>query len=495
MQRNICLQDKLIDIERLLGRIVISLFCSLSIISCEKIIVNKGDSEDILVSSDSITYNSDWTFITHGNAVVDYSTIFPQNTVNLIEISMTASKWSSIRTNMKSLFGNDFGISGGGVSAPGGAGADFPDTETDYVDVLIKFNGRLWKNVGFRLKGNSSLQRAWSSGIYKLPFRLNFDKFEDKYPGTKNQHFYGFKELSFSPAFGDQSLIREKITPDIFRLAGIAAAQTAFYRVYIDFGSGSKYCGVYTAVEIPDDSMIDNQFGEEEGNIYKPESKFSNFLQSEFEKKNNEIKADYSDVKVFISALTSTLRTSNPVQWRTKLEAAFNIHDFIKYLAVNNAIANWDSYGNMAHNFYLYNNSLLKLTWIPWDHNEALSGSTGITGTVNSGGSGMNHNPLSLSMNEVSSSWPLIRYLADDPIYLAEYKVDLKSFNNNVFTELAMNAIIDKYYSLISIYAIGTEGEKTSYTYLTSNSSFTNAFSDLKKHITARKTLISGYVP
>ncbi len=140
-------------------------------------------------------------------------------------------------------------------------------------------------------------------GIYKLPFRLNFDKFEDVFPGIKNQHFYGFKELSFSPSFRDQSLMREKVTPDIFRLAGIPAAQTAFYRVYIDFGSGLKYCGVYTVVEIPDDNMIKEQFGEEKGNIYKPESKLTGFILKEFDKKNNETAADYSDVIAFISAL------------------------------------------------------------------------------------------------------------------------------------------------------------------------------------------------
>lgn len=469
--------------------------------SCSKDdkISDEGDSgeDENPISADSLIYNPDWAYLSHGKANPDYTVVFPQSSVNRIDITMAATQWSSIRTNMKSLFGYDFG----GKSSGGG---DFPDAEADYVDVLLKFSGKSWKNVGFRLKGNSSLAQAWGEGIYKLPFKLNFDKFEDTYPGTTNQHFFGFKELSFSPSFRDQSLMREKLAPDIFRLGGIPAAQTAFYRVYIDFGAGSKYCGVYTAVEIPEDHLIKRQFGEEKGNIYKPESKLASFVQSEFNKKNNETEADYSDVKAFITALNSSLRTSNAEQWRTNLEAVFNVDHFIKYLAINNAIVNWDSYGNMAHNYYLYNHSSKKLTWIPWDHNESLSGSPGITGTSTSGSSaggpgggqgGGNHTGISLSMNEAASSWPLIRYVADDAIYMARYKTYIKEFNENVFTESAMNALIDKYNSLITPYAIGAEGEQTGYTYLTSNSSYTSAISALKTHVVSRRALILSYVP
>jgi spore coat protein H len=75
------------------------------------------------------------------------------------------------------------------------------------------------------------LRLAWQQGNYKLPIRLNFDEFEDKFIAITNQHFYGFEEMTFSPGAKDPSLIREKATSDIFRMAGIPAARTAFYRV------------------------------------------------------------------------------------------------------------------------------------------------------------------------------------------------------------------------------------------------------------------------
>ncbi|HMR56747.1 MAG TPA: CotH kinase family protein, partial [Cyclobacteriaceae bacterium] len=200
--------------------------------SCENLQHTQPVEPDLILT--------DWTDLTHGNNVdPDYETIFPQNQVNTLEIVLGETNWQIIRTNMKNLFGYNFGSI---VSPPGG----MPVSEPEYVPVSVKFNGKEWYKVGFRLKGNSTLGTSWRQGIYKLPFRLNFDRFEDVYPQIKNQRLYGFKELSLSPGAKDQSLLREKAGADIFRMAGIPSAQTAFYKVYINFGDGLMYCGVYT---------------------------------------------------------------------------------------------------------------------------------------------------------------------------------------------------------------------------------------------------------
>lgn len=453
----------------------------LLLISCKK-------DNDIIdtTESDTVNYNPDWTFTSHGKAACNYDVVFPQNAVNTIEIYLGKDLWDDINDDMKSICGYRFGQSGTGM---------FSGEEAAYVDPLIKFNGKQWKNTGFRLKGNSTLSVSWSRGIYKLPFRLNFDEFEDDYPAIKNQRFYGFKELSFSPGFKDPSLIREKLASDIFRLSGIAVAQSAFYKVYIDFGDGLKYCGIYTAVELPDDNMIEDQIGEDDGNIYKPESTFATFKESEFEKKNNETENDFSDVTAFIAALNSNTRLSDPGLWRTNLEKTFNMDYFIKYLAINNAIVNWDSYGVMAHNYYLYNHSANRLTWIPWDHNESMIGDPGITGTASGGPPEQNHTPLSLSMNEVGAQWALISHLRDDAVYFERYKNYLKWFNTDILSQSAITSMIDTYHELIYPYVAGDEKEEFPYSSLQSVSDFTSSPTQLKQHFTKRSALISSYVP
>src|SRR5690606_31230712 len=125
-----------------------------------------------------------------------------------------------------------------------------------YVPVTVVFEDQTWTNVGLRFKGNSSLRSTWERGNLKLSMRLDFDQFEDDDPSIKNQRFYGFKQLALANGFSDDSLLREKVAADIFRAAGVPAAQTAFYAVYVDHGAGLVYFGLYTMTEIVDDTVI-----------------------------------------------------------------------------------------------------------------------------------------------------------------------------------------------------------------------------------------------
>lgn len=464
---------------------VILLFSILILVhaGCEDPVESDTTSGTTTGASTGTTTNiqtPDWTDATHSKkADPNYTTVFPQDKANKIEITMTAADWTAIQTDMKSLYGFAFGA---GEIRGGGA---FPSSEPKYVAVSLKMNGLEWYKVGFRLKGNSTLSQSWGSGIYKLPFRLNFDEFEDTYPAIDDQRFFGFKELSFSPGAKDNSLLREKIGADIFRKAGIPSAQTAFYRVYINFGSGLKYCGVYTAVEVVDNTMVKDQFGEDKGNIYKPESYFSSFVQSDFEKKNNETLADYTDVKALITSLNSGLRTTNPEQWRSELEATLNVNHFLKWLAVNSTMTNWDTYGAMAHNYYLYNHPTNKLTWIPWDNNECLANRNGPSGSS-----------VNLSLSSVSNTWPLIRYLADDAVYYAQYKKYVREFANTAFVASDIQNLMTTYHTLISPYVIGPEEtESGKYTQLTSTTAFTNELTTLKNYVASRHTEVNSFVP
>lgn len=426
-----------------------------------------------LVETDLVI--TDWTDLTHGNKVdPDYETIFPQNQVNTLEIVLGEANWQVIKTNMKNLFGYNFGSF---IPQPIG----MPVIEPEYVPVSVKFNGKEWYKVGFRLKGNSSLGNSWRQGIYKLPFRLNFDYYEDFYPQLKNQRLYGFKELSMSPAAFDHSLLREKIGADIFRMAGVPSAKTAFYKVYINFGEGLKYCGVYTLVEVVDDTMIKDQFGNASGNLYKPESNFINFEISKFEKKNNKAEANYDDVVSLINTLHSQVRTQNPEQWRAELETVFNADHFMKWLAINTTMQNWDTYGRMAHNYYLYNDVAHGLTWIPWDNNESLSGRVDTR--------------LTIDLETVTQEWPLIRYLMDDPVYAQRYRVHMQQFLSEVFTTAGINAMVDEYYNLISPYVIGPlDGEVGKYSQLPNQNVFVPAQTALKQHVAARIQIATAYL-
>ncbi len=99
------------------------------------------------------------------------------------------------------------------------------------------------------------------------------------------------------------------------------AAQTAFYEVYLDYGEGSTYLGLYTMVEVVDDTLIETQFDDDSGNVYKPNGTGATFAantfsEESFDKETNEEEADYSDILALYDALHSETRTSNPESWR-----------------------------------------------------------------------------------------------------------------------------------------------------------------------------------
>src|SRR5512145_3168229 len=219
-----------------------------------------------------------WVEASHGKEVdPNYEVVFPQAAVNTMTITIEPETWQAMLDDMTELYG-EFGARPGmggmggdrpegnfdpgqrpsdgempeggqppqggqmpgggqppqdgqppaamGQRPPGGMGGDMFGTDTNpmWATADIEFDGQVWTNVGIRFKGNSSLMSTWGSGTYKLPFKLDFDQFEDDYPEIENQRFYGFQKLSFSSNWSDASLLREKVTADIFREAGVPAA-------------------------------------------------------------------------------------------------------------------------------------------------------------------------------------------------------------------------------------------------------------------------------
>lgn len=380
----------------------------------------------------------------------------------------------------------------GGDNATGGgnnAGAlDMLARDPVIKPCTVAFDNETWWYVGIRFKGNSSLTSTWRSGSCKLPLRLDFDQYEDEHPEITNQRFYGFKKLTLSSNYSDNTLIREKVVADMFREAGVPAAQTAFYRVYIDYGDGPVYFGLYTMVEDPDGPMLDAQFNDGSGNLYKPDGTGANFVTFDtesFVKKTNEDAADWTDVIAMFDALHAD--RSDAAAWRSGLEKVFDVYGFLQWLAINTTITNWDTYGSMAHNYYLYNDpddGLLH--WIPWDNNMALM-------SMGSGNTGMGTS-VSLSLSDVGSTWPLIRYLADDSVYRASYRFFVNETIQGVFTAEKNRTRFQQAHDLIEPYVVGDEGEQAGYTLLSSSDDFYTGLDSLITYAEQRRSAAVAFL-
>lgn len=445
--------------------------------------IETSDPNEVVIDDADFT-PIDWTEETHGKtAIPDLNEVFDNTTVKRIDIVVTEARWLNMLNNMTDLYGS-FGSSGGGGFNPGG-GNSASDEDPIFVPADIFYNGKQWYRVGIRFKGNSSLRSNWQQGILKLSFKLDFDEFEDDYPQIDDQRFYGFKQLNLKNNFDDASFLREKMAAEIFAKAGLVVSHTAFYTLYVDYGDGPQYFGLYTMVEEVDNTVIETQFSDDDGNLYKPEGDGASFASGtfnevDFEKKSNEDEADWTDIQTLYAALHDAARTSDPTSWRAGLENILNTEIFLKYLAVNTVIQNWDTYGRMTQNYYLYNNpDNGKLTWIPWDNNEALQ-----DGKM--GGS------LELDFSDLQSGrWPLIEYLYADEVYRTKYNELVLETIVEHFEVTTMQSTYEEYASLIEEYV---NAEIPGYTFLENSGDFRSAISQLKQHVVDRKVAADNYL-
>jgi spore coat protein H len=488
-----------------------------------------------------------WSDATHGSSTPpDYALLFDADVVHSLEISIQPADYAFMQSNLEELLGDSafpggargpngagggplpggfdggvpngaggpggFGPPGGGFGPPPGGDGQLPPFGADagagfgpgsgaisllaedptYVPVEVRHDGHVWTRVGMRYKGNSSL--AASGGRGKLPFRLDFDEYEDQHPEVDNQRFYGFDELTFASNWNDDSQLRECFATELLRDRGVPAARCAFYSVSIDVGNGLEYWGLYSMLEDPSDAMIDSQLGGGDGNLYKPDgagADWTRFDRAGFIKKTNESAGDWSDVERAIIALHAD--RADAAAWRRGLEATFDVDRFLTWLAINTSMVNWDTYGSLAHNYYLYGAPQLagKLQWVPWDHN--LSMQAGGLGPRGAGGATTQSARAELFHENVGAQWPLISLLLFDPVYVETYRAKLEQAIGGLFEEGPGGERLRALHALIAPYVTGANAETETHTTVSSAAAFDGSVdgpSGLIAHFSMRRARV-----
>jgi spore coat protein CotH len=239
-------------------------------------------------------------------------------------------------------------------------------------------------------------------------------------------------------------------------------------------------------VEVPAEPMLEAQFSTSDGNLYKPDGTTASFgggtlSEEEFDKETNKGDADYSDVNTLYDAINDTVTDSET--WKTNLESVFDVDGFLNWLAVNTVIQNWDTYGKMAHNYYLYNDGGV-LKWIPWDNNEALKDSD-LAGQP----------PLALELDEDTlDAWPLISRMLEQTQYHNLYQNYCETTVADYFNTENMQAIYEDAHNLIYNYVVGEDGEQVGYTLLKTPDDFINSLVYLKSHVEKRNNAVDDYL-
>jgi spore coat protein H len=433
-------------------------------------------SKDFMNPQDDISHSV--------NTTPDYPAVFNQNKINKIEIVVTSKLWDSVMNNIDTVITN-YQRERGFTTVKN---AKLRNLRT--VPVVVRFNGKAWNRVGFKLLDSQGMISGLVNGSQKLPFSLELDKFGAIYPEIQGQKMYGFKQLTFQAATDDYSLIREKVVADMYKEMNVPYPQTAFCEVNINFGNNSIYCGIYTISEGMNEQFLENTFNEKTGNLHRPNSFLNTFNQAEFEQITNKNNLNYTDIQRFIAAVNQPIRKTNPAKWRNDLEETFDVNSFIKWLAINTTMGNGDKYGKWARNYYLYSSPSKKLTWLDFDNTRSFQNPILLTPTT---ATAAEKTAVSLDLKNVDATWVLIRNIAEDEVYFAEYRKQIKEFRR-FFNETYMNSLFEKHTIFIRDYINGSKVERVPYTNLRNTSDFEKALPALKTWVSDRNKAIDEFL-
>lgn len=145
------------------------------------------------------------------------------------------------------------------------------DEEYTSCDVVI--NGVKYKNVGIRPKGNTSLSQIASDDTTdRYSFALKFDKYVD------NQTCMGLDKMLLNNIMSDTTYMKEYLSYDMLSYLGAPAPLYSYAQINVN----GEAWGLYLALEGIDESFAERNFGDDYGQLYKPET--TNFGGGDMEK-------------------------------------------------------------------------------------------------------------------------------------------------------------------------------------------------------------------
>lgn len=134
--------------------------------------------------------------------------------------------------------------------------------DKQYIPCNVVIDGESVKNVAIRPKGASSLFSVSQSSSDRFSFKVEFDHYEP------SKTYYGLDKMALNNLIQDNTYLMDHLAYDMMRKMGVNSPLTSFIWITVN---GSDF-GLYLAVEGIEDAFAKRNYGNERGNIYKPDS-------------------------------------------------------------------------------------------------------------------------------------------------------------------------------------------------------------------------------
>ena len=318
-------------------------------------------------------------------------------------------------------------------SRPGLAGYLGVDHQYGKADITV--DGETIKEIGLRYKGNGTFLEGRERGKYS--FKIDFNEYID------DQEFRGLTKINLQNNVSDPSYLREALSYELFREAGIPCPHVGWARVkltvYDEFDA--KDLGLYSLVEQVGKRFLKDRYGSSKGLLLKP-STFGTFRHFGEEWPPYEAayfpktKASEAQKRTLID-FTRLVHEATADTFDQRIETYLDTVEFLRFLAVNVLLSNLDSFLGGTQNYYAYiEPKTSRFQLLPWDLDHSF-GAFILVGTPET--------RRDLSIHKPHWGWNrLIERMLAIPRYEQAYHDHLSNYLDTIFAEEKLRAQISE---------------------------------------------------
>ena len=135
-------------------------------------------------------------------------------------------------------------------------------TNEEYSLCDLVVDGESYSGAGIRAKGNTSLSSVAQYGNDRYSFKIEFDHYDNALT------YHGLDKLNLNNLIQDNTMMKDYVTYQLMGSFGVDAPLCSY--VYITV-NGEDW-GLYLAVEGVEDSFLQREYGNDYGELYKPDS-------------------------------------------------------------------------------------------------------------------------------------------------------------------------------------------------------------------------------
>jgi len=210
---------------------------------------------------------------------------------------------------------------------------------------------------GEKLTGRVSVKGSSTRGFIKKSLLVKIDK-------TSKGNWYGYRRISLNSMATDPSMVREWLSWDLARAAGLNVLNTFYTRLYIN----QKYVGLFLFTEWVTPELFDRDGLGTDGDLYQPDdSTYCGDLSLDSVERHCYSKYSPQDNKFdTLEKLARGVSTTPDGLFDKFVDANFYKDSLLNWIAVNGMVGNGDTYNK---NYFLYySRKIGQWEVMPWDY-------------------------------------------------------------------------------------------------------------------------------